>query len=1135
MSEAPSQTADLLAADTAARLAALDPARSFIVQAPAGSGKTTLLTQRLLALLVRCTEPEEVLAITFTRKAAAEMHKRVLDALDAARRSQPVRDANDQRTRELAVAVLARDDAAHWGLLAEPGRLRIMTFDALCQWLAGRLPIVSGTGAAPVVTTEAGPLYREAARRALARLDDNDEAGRAVAEVLRWVENDVPKLEALLCDLLARREHWLRRLSAAEFAAEPAAVRSLLEESLGAVVEEALAAARDALPHALRIDALTHLRHAARHRPAEAAQASPASPEALGAAHDLGATAADLGLWRGLVGLVLTADGKTVRSRLTVEQGFPAQAKAEKAAAQDFLKTIGASPTMAAAIRRIAALPAAAYTDRQWLALQSIVIVLGIAAAELELVFAARGAVDFVAVARAALMALGGSDEPSDLALRLDYRLSHLLVDEFQDTSAAQVALLERLTAGFADGDGRTVFLVGDPMQSIYRFREADVGLFLRVRDAGLGALRPEPLRLEANFRSSAPLVEWTNRVFAAVLPAADDLTAGAVRHAAARAARAPTGAGVVLHLTPGAGADAEGRAIADFIAARRAQEPKQTIAVLGRARSHLTPVARALTVASIPFQGVDLMGLGERLAVRDLEALTRALCHPLDRSAWLACLRAPFVGVALADLETLVAGERDAAVAELAAREDWQATLEAPLRARIRAVLAAFAAARAERGRRPLAAVVEALWVGVGGPATLREPTDLANAEAFLDALGVLERGADLDDPLALAEDLGQLYAAVDPAADATLQLLTVHHAKGLEWDVVILCGLARDVRPEERRLLHWLDWERPDGGRGLVLAPRPTRADRDEPIGRWLRALDEERSLHEMKRLLYVATTRAIRELHLFGSPKVRRTADGEVELAQPGRKTALGLLEAALHDEWRAACAAPAPQDGGAGATAGAAGPAEGVVLERLADDWQAPPPPAGLPLPGPLARAAAAPEFVWVREPARHAGTVVHEELARGDVLTGPADAARIRRRLREAGLEGPYLRHTLERCRAALAAVAADPRGRWLFEPTHRLAANELPLTGRDRGAPLSIVIDRTFVDADGVRWIIDYKTSTHEGAGREAFLDSEVARYRSQLEGYARLMAEFDPGRPLRVGLYFPLLPGWRAWEPGVG
>jgi ATP-dependent exoDNAse (exonuclease V) beta subunit len=118
---------------------------------------------------------------------------------------------------------------------------------------------------------------------------------------------------------------------------------------------------------------------------------------------------------------------------------------------------------------------------------------------------------------------------------------------------------------------------------------------------------------------------------------------------------------------------------------------------------------------------------------------------------------------------------------------------------------------------------------------------------------------------------------------------------------------------------------------------------------------------------------------------------------------------------------------------------------------------------------------------------------------------------------------------VERVATAVQRTLEDERGRWFLDAGHRASATELALTGRFGGEVVSVVIDRTFVDASGVRWIVDYKTSRHEGAGLEAFLDSERERYRPQLERYAALMRKLAP-EPVRLGLYFPLLGGWREW-----
>jgi ATP-dependent exoDNAse (exonuclease V) beta subunit len=213
----------------------------------------------------------------------------------------------------------------------------------------------------------------------------------------------------------------------------------------------------------------------------------------------------------------------------------------------------------------------------------------------------------------------------------------------------------------------------------------------------------------------------------------------------------------------------------------------------------------------------------------------------------------------------------------------------------------------------------------------------------------------------------------------------------------------------------------------------------------------------------------------------------------------------------------------------------------MLLRLPAEWRRPPaPPAPAITTRELARSSAAAtlEFDWVSATARHVGTVVHRELqrlARGQVPAGLVEDSRRTLQCRFiaelAELGVPHARRDSAAARAvdAIDRALADARGRWLLEPSHRDAQSELALTGVDERTVVSVVIDRTFIDADGVRWIVDYKTSSHEGAGLEAFLDSERERYRSQLERYARLLRRLGD-EPIRLGLYFPLHSAWREW-----
>lgn len=204
------------APDSAERRHALDPKHSFIVQAPAGSGKTALLIQRYLTLLATVDEPEEIVAITFTRKAAAEMRERVISALAQVgnlcnSRATPG-TGHEKLTWELADAVLRRDATAGWNIAENPARLRIQTLDSLCASLTRQMPVLSKFGSQPESIEDASDLYLEAARATIDLLDGDDSVARDVQHLLEHLDNDVARIETLLAEMLARRDHWLRHI-----------------------------------------------------------------------------------------------------------------------------------------------------------------------------------------------------------------------------------------------------------------------------------------------------------------------------------------------------------------------------------------------------------------------------------------------------------------------------------------------------------------------------------------------------------------------------------------------------------------------------------------------------------------------------------------------------------------------------------------------------------------------------------------------------------------------------------------------------------------------------------------------------------------------------------------------------------
>jgi ATP-dependent exoDNAse (exonuclease V) beta subunit len=1088
-------------ADAAERERALDPRRSFLVDAPAGSGKTELLIQRYLTLLAFVESPEAVVAITFTVKAASEMRSRVVDALRTAARAPRPDAAHAALTWDLAAAVLQRDRARGWNLGEYPNRMRIQTIDALCASITRQMPWLSRFGAQPEVTEHAEDLYGEAARNLVARMPE------PLAALLARLDNKVQSLIDLLMGMLQRREQWLRHVVGG-------APRAELESALTVVIRDELTRLRESVPaaHAREIIDLAAL--AACYLP---------DPACRGLRDLPGTRPEDVPAWKDIAALLLKADTGW-RNSVDVRNGFPPDRREDKRRFRELVAALREdAPELRDALAGLRRLPLPVYDEAQWRALEALFQLLPLVAAELQLVFRERGVVDFSEVSQRALLALGGEESPTDLALAMDYRIQHLLVDEFQDTSLSQYRLLEQLTAGWEPGDGRTLFLVGDPMQSIYRFREAEVGLFLRARREGIGGVALEPLRLIANFRSERGIVDWVNQAFAAVFPGKEEITTGAVTYNPSVAQNESGRSAVQVHPFLARNDRGEAERVVALAVQDAAANPGGKTAILARARTHLPDILRALKRAGLRYRAIEIDELGARPLVQDLLALTRALLHAGDRTAWLAVLRAPWCGLTLADLHALAGQDPYAAVWDLICDPERAGRLSGDGQSRLERVRDVLGTGLRHSRRLPLRTWVESAWMQLGGPACLGGAADWEDAQAFFQLLEGLEEGGEAPSLEALAEKVKGLFAAPDLEAEESLQVLTIHKAKGIEFDTVILPGLGRTPPADDARLLNWFETT---GGRGeslLLLAPIKAAGAENDEIGRYLRHIDRKKEEHEAVRLLYVAATRARRKLHLLGHVPVRGK-DGSREIGKPEAGSLLQRLWPMVEGEFLARGAAIEPVPGPV--------PAQAVRIRRLASEWSVPAPPAAVewqsPLQGDIEPASEV-TYAWVGVTLRNVGTVVQRALRRL-AETGAADwrPPVIRAALAGLGTPPAEIDAAAAQVERALANTTADPRGRWILQRGGTGARSEYGITGLVEGRLVEGVIDRTFVDG-GVRWIIDFKTGAHSGGGLDAFLDEEQRRHAPQLEAYAALFAQMED-RPIRLGLYFPLLGGWRGW-----
>jgi len=1108
--------------DAAQRRRALDPAQSFIVQAPAGSGKTELLIQRYLTLLSRVDQPEAVVAITFTKKAAGEMRQRVVKALHATAGPRPAKE-HEILTWELAHAVRARSEALGWDLSRNPSRLRIRTIDSLCASLTRQMPWLSRLGAPPNVVEDARELYADAARRTIELLE-SAEWSEPVAALLVHLDNDFQKLQGLLAGMLARRDQWLRHVAGVDLAS----ARSALERALRNVIRESVEEALGRLPGDLIAEIVSVV--------AAAGTNLLADNRTGGATPCAGMTqlpdSENLAAWIGIVETLLKKDDAW-RATVTVANGFPPAAKALKQRWKDLMDGLRGNEPLGLALAELRRLPDARFAEMQWQALSALLELLPVAVSQLAVGFQQSGEADFTEMAMAAQRALGEAEEPTDLALSLDYQIRHLLVDEFQDTSVSQFSLLEKLTAGWQPGDGRTIFVVGDPMQSIYRFREAEVGLFLKACHDGIGVIPLELVRLSANFRSDKGIVDWVNATFPSVLPAEEEITTGAIPFCPSVHVK-PEGPHQAKTLHPFVGRDdtAEAARVVDVI--RAARERGAKTAILVRARSHLTRILPALRAAGIRFRAVEIDSLADQPVIRDLTSLTRALLHTGDRTAWLSVLRAPWCGLTLADLHTLVGAEPHAAVWDLIHDDSKAALVGVDARGRLTRVRAVLEAAMRQRPA-SLRALVEGAWLALGGPACAGGPADHDNAGAFFELIEEMDDGGRLD-TAALTQRIEDLHANPDPEADDSLQILSIHKAKGLEFDVVIVPGLGRRSRGDESRLMLWLERPRLGVTPELLMAPiHATGADSDATYA-YLKLIDSRKSDYELGRLLYVAATRAKSELHLLGHTDFE-VKDGAIELKQPDSSSLLKRIWSVAEPEFKDAALTVHPPKTEAETER------KPQAIQRLVSDWQLP----ALPRSVVVAQTMAAADdpgktvtFTWVGDTLRHIGTVVHQMLRRiAEDGLSEWTSERIQQQrgayasaLKARGVPASDLGGAVEIVAEALVMTVGDERGSWLLGGGYSSAACEYSLSGIVAGELVNARIDRTFIDEHDTRWIIDYKTSSHGGSGLETFLDNERERYREQLERYQRLFAAFET-RPVRMGLYFPLLGGWREVEPG--
>lgn len=1119
--------------DLKERLTALETSRSFHVEAPAGSGKTYLLTARYLKLLGEVSHPLEILALTFTNKAAGEMRSRVVESLLRAESGDSSGGSPDDRLTELARLALRKQDRHRPVLFSRDG-LNIMTFHSFCFYLAKRAPLESQL-------PPEGEILDESAQRLLIA----EALSRLRRRVFALPRTDLSR-QAFENRLIHHNNNWTG------FAEELRGV-VLRKDLFGDLIDEVARVGLRDLPAILGTRLghymeylLTRLRESFFQTPLgsqwgpfiedmlrQGAEAGSLLPRSLP-----GTAWESLPQWQDLASRLLTQEGRP-RKRLGPREGFY-----KNFSDSPWFELITNLPLeVADALRETRKYPLADEPLTDIDALKDFMILSSEMLREYEALCRARQAVDFIGLERAALGALN-IDTPTDLQLYLDYRIRHLLVDEFQDTSLNQWELIKRLVSGWEPGDGRTAFLVGDPKQSIYGFRNAEVRLFLQAREgiplSGAGTLPLETLSLAANFRSAPLLIDWVNNLFGRTVMAspregADEISfSPSSPSGMARPGPASLSLHLFSHPDPEMSKVEEAKWLASKIGDLLARERDGSdIAVLLFNRNRLRFYLRALKEAGLPVQVQEGLSLSERPEVRYLLEFARLIARPQDDLAWASLLRSPWFWC---DLNTLYETSRQQG-------GGWREKLiaMASCHPQLRDLTQALDFALKRTGREPLGQVVKNFWERLDGPrltAALYGMAGVANCLRFFDMLRQVEEGIPQITLSRLESILDSAYEPPDPSMSrSSIQMMTVHRAKGLEFDVVFLPYLDWKPLASGSRTLPPYLLERLPGpaGESLPAMGPDRRVGEEGALFRILQSLKRNRSWGEAKRLFYVAATRAKTSLLMSG------IMSGADQTFSPGDRSVLkwvldheglsGKPFSILKDRPSSSLEVWINPDdektfGGR--------PPEPILSEPLpfspepipyTVEYPAALEPAdgsGLPgAPGNLSLSGGAAAVV---------GTVTHRILSR--LIRGgqrPSEKA-VSLALEAEGLAPHLARAAAGEALAEAAAAISDPFIKRLCSPDHPLCRSEWGLEGQRSARTLRVgVLD--LVTFDGTAWwIVDFKTS--RPAANEAtadFIDRQERLYRSQLTAYRSMLESLTRKQAgkIHAGIYFTFLRLW--------
>jgi len=1146
--------------DQTVREELLTPFKSYIVQAPAGSGKTELLTQRILALLAVVDKPENILAITFTRKASAEMKSRVVSALQLAQQEEP--EASHEKHRwQLARKALKKDKENEWRLLENSGRLNITTIDSLSANLSSALPLLSQTGALPKIAENSLQYYQQAADNCLASISDGDQVAENIKCLLKHKDNNLSQVSELLAQMLAKRLQWFAQIKAhaREFD------ENQLARSLKIVITEKIQQCYQSIPHNI----ITELAGLLNQASFVLGNNEKVNKPYIQNLQDVSAIEMpeynDLALWKAISELFLKSGNKPeLLSSFTVRSGFPTpkdaideeqkiQFKHNKKLISEIAAELAQLPEVCDLLLQVKLLPDEIEESITQQSLKAAVSLLPVAVAHLKLVFSRYNVIDFPELSLASLEALGHPEMPTDLALALDYKLEHILIDEFQDTSTPQIELIKMLTAAWEVDSARTLFLVGDPMQSIYRFRDANVSLFMQICQQGIGHIQPEFKQLQVNFRSSETIVNWVNQQFERIMPDIDNVTFSAVSYAHSVAFNPAVVESKVESVFTIDAIDNQTQAqhVLEIVQAHLEGNKEQAkinqstknkkLAILARSRNNFSEIIQLLNQNDIAFQAVEIDRLSQKMIVKDLASLAFALSDLFDELSWAAIMRSPWFGLSLEDIRRVMIDTDDSCSFPDRIEQAVNLMTEGS-KLRCNKILPILQASISFKARKPFKKWLYGCFKAVGGLSQLDFDSDLDDLIVCLDKLDEVCDGGELNDRSMAFDAIDRLFAAVNPHADDQVQVMTIHKSKGLEFDTVILPRLDSGKRVGDTALLKWTEVLDNRGEPHNLLAISKEAGKENNSVYDYISFLDKEKSKFEDQRVLYVAATRAKEKLYLLGD--IKSDPKNEAEFKTPNSASFLSMVWPGVQDNFKTIncslagsteldCSIEKTEsnslyhsrfikrvDISQSMSLPEESSADKSSLESSAEQSTQ------------LVEVLDADNFIEeIKQLSAVIGTVLHRQLQwvsehYNESFVLPDNWQELTRSQLASSHHfktDAELESAVEKVILGLNNTLNDQFGRLILSTSNN-SDSELVLHKKlEEGSFLTRIIDRTFV-YQGKRWIIDYKSSQPEqGESIADFVEREKQAYYSQLSDYFKMFVKLGD-EPVIAGLYFPMI-----------